>query len=813
MKIPSLFTTFISYFLLSSSHPLALSTNLNYQNIKPGWSLYVHDSQNLLVSPSGSFSCGFYPVGLNAFSFSIWFSIDNKTIAWTANRDRPVNGKGSRVSLRHDGCLVLSDYDGTVVWSSDTQPTQKINQAQLLDNGNLVVTDLSGNIVWQSFDHPTDTLLPGQRITKDNQLVSSVAKGVLSSGYNKFYFDSNNILQLIYESPNMTSIYWPDPFKIWWDNNRTAYNSSRIGVLDEMGYFVGSDNLRFNASDFGDNVMRRLTLDHDGILRLYSLNNLTKTWSISWVALSQPCEVHGICGQYGLCMYQPLRCVCPLGFEILDPNDWRKGCKPTFNVTCNSAHQVRFIQRTHTDFWGFDFSYTAKLSYDACKKICLHDCSCQAFGYKKGSGECYPKVSLMNGKFSQNTMQTIYWKVPRSFKVPKVSPREKNLHDCHVSDVQFMNYTSMEQRKKNGKLKWVYLYSFACSVFLVEALFIFVGWWFMWREKKVEPGEQSYEAAPCCFRRFSYKELERATKKFRDELGRGGSGIVYKGVVGEETERLVVAVKKLHGVSGGDEEFFAELSIIGRINHMNLVRMRGFCSEGTAHRLLVYEFVENSSLDKALFSSQMNSSQGAYSLGWSRRCKIAVGVAKGLAYLHHDCLEWVIHCDVKPENILLDDEFEPKIADFGLVKLLNRSSCGRELSRIQGTRGYIAPEWASNLPITGKADVYSFGVVLLEILSGVRISDWVLDSKEEAEMVFRRSMSIIKDKYLHSKQGSWIDEFIDVRLNGDFNRSQALIMLNVALCCVEEERNRRPHMADVVRMLQSCDCDAEMLNQ
>lgn len=780
---------------------MALSKNLSYHNIKPGRSLYAHDWKNPLVSPSGSFSCGFYRVGPNAFAFSIWFSIDN-TVTWTANRDRPVNGRGSWVSLQHDGCLVLFDFDGTVVWGANTEGTiKKIDQARLLDNGNLVVTDLGGKILWQSFDHPTDTLLTDQPITKDIQLVSSVTKGVLSSGYYKFYFDSNNILQLIYDSPNLTSIYWPDPFNKWWENNRTAYNSTRIGVFNKMGHFVGSDNLKFSASDFGHHVMRRLTLDYDGNLRLYSLNKSAKTWFVSWVALSQSCEVHGICGLYGLCVYQPkLQCICPLGFEILDPNDWRKGCKPTFNVSYYSPGQLRFVQLPHTDFWGIDFNYTNYLPYETCKKICLCDRSCQAFGYKKGSGECYPKISLINGRCSQNTMQTIYLKVPRSLKVPKMSTHKTNLHNCPTSDVQLLNYSAIELKKKKGMQIWIYLYSFACSVFVVETLFIFVGWWFIWREKKPEPREQGYEVMPCFFKRFTYKELEKATNRFRDEVGMGGSGVVYKGNL-EEEERLV-AVKKLHGVNQGDEEFFAELSIIGRINHMNLIRMRGFCSEGV-HRFLVYEFVEKGSLDQILFSNQMSSQ---HLLGWSKRCKIAVGVAKGLAYLHHECLEWVIHCDVKPENILLDNEFEPKITDFGLGQLLSRSLCGQELSRIQGTRGYIAPEWASNLPITGKADVYSFGVVLLEILSGVRISDWVLDSKEEVEMVFRQSVSTIKDK-LKSRQESCIEDFIDVRLNGDFDRCQALMMVNVALCCVEEERSKRPDMADVVRMLEACDAE------
>jgi serine/threonine protein kinase len=140
------------------------------------------------------------------------------------------------------------------------------------------------------------------------------------------------------------------------------------------------------------------------------------------------------------------------------------------------------------------------------------------------------------------------------------------------------------------------------------------------------------------------------------------------------------------------EEFWAEVSTIGRIYHMNLVKLLGFCSD-RSHRLLVSEYVENGSL----------------------RFKIALGTARGLAYLHEECLEWVIHCDVKPENIFLGSDFEPKIADFGLAMLFKRGAIGSRISRIRGTRGYMVPEWASNLPISARVDVFSYGIVLLEM--------------------------------------------------------------------------------------------------
>uniref|UniRef100_A0A453HQY7 Protein kinase domain-containing protein n=1 Tax=Aegilops tauschii subsp. strangulata TaxID=200361 RepID=A0A453HQY7_AEGTS len=184
-------------------------------------------------------------------------------------------------------------------------------------------------------------------------------------------------------------------------------------------------------------------------------------------------------------------------------------------------------------------------------------------------------------------------------------------------------------------------------------------------------------------------------------------------------------------------------------------------------RILVYEYVHNGSLANVLFQGTGNS--GGL-LGWKQRFSIAVGVAKGLAYLHNECLEWIIHCDMKPENILLDDEMEPKITDFGLAKLLNRDGSDSGLSRIRGTRGYMAPEWVSSLPITEKVDVYSYGVVLLELMKGKRVSDWVVDGKEGLETDVRTVVKMIVDRSKRG-DGGWVADLVDERLDGEYNHA------------------------------------------
>jgi len=350
----------------------------------------------------------------------------------------------------------------------------------------------------------------------------------------------------------------------------------------------------------------------------------------------------------------------------------------------------------------------------------------------------------------------------------------------------------------NQRFKWVHIYSFASAIGAIEVILAVASWWFLFRKNGVSASmEDGYRAVSSQFRSFSYSELKKATNKFKEVLGRGGFGAVYRGVLADER---TVAVKKLGDVVQGEEEFWAEVSTIGRINHMNLARMWGFCSE-EKHRLLVYEFVESGSLDKNLFANENF-------IGWKARFKVAIGTARGLAYLHHECLEWVIHCDVKPENILLDKDFEPKISDFGLVKLCQRSGQeSSELTRIRGTKGYMAPEWAINLPLSAKVDVYSYGVMILELVKGIRLSNWVVDESFPCGERITELMRIVRfaKATIQSGEDSWMDNFVDPRLGGKFNRNQAATMIKAGLSCVEEDRNKRPTMESVVHALTECE--------
>uniref|UniRef100_A0A8R7QD16 Protein kinase domain-containing protein n=1 Tax=Triticum urartu TaxID=4572 RepID=A0A8R7QD16_TRIUA len=241
-------------------------------------------------------------------------------------------------------------------------------------------------------------------------------------------------------------------------------------------------------------------------------------------------------------------------------------------------------------------------------------------------------------------------------------------------------------------------------------------------------------------------------------------------------------------------EFCTEIAVIGNIRHVNLVRLRGFCAEGS-RRLLVYEYMNRSSLDRSLFGAT-----GAPVLEWGERMEVALGAARGLAYLHTGCDQKIVHCDVKPENILLADGGQVKVSDFGLAKLMSPEHSAI-FTTMRGTRGYLAPEWLSNAPISDRADVYSFGMVLLELVHGRKNRSTMTSSTMSG------GTSGGDDDYfpmvaleLH-EQGRYLD-LVDRRLEGRVSEAEVARAVRLALCCLHEDPAQRPSMAAVVRVLE-----------
>ncbi|XP_010064721.3 putative receptor protein kinase ZmPK1 [Eucalyptus grandis] len=801
-------SSFLLVLILSILHLSSQPSSATHATLSRGDSLSIDNPDDILISKSGVFSAGFYPVGKNAYCFAIWFSHppcsgQNCTVVWVANRDEPVNGRYSKLSLKKNGNLVLTDASQAVVWATETDPLScsktPFHQLQLLDSGNLVLRDRECNVpLWQSFDYPTDVLLSGQKLTRNTPLVSSRSNGNFSSGYYKLYFDNDNVLRLLFDGPLIPSVYWPDPGRVSWEVGRTTYNDSRVAVLDSLGNFTSSDDLKFLTSDFGQKTQRMLKADHDGNIRVYSREKDGK-WAVTWQGLSESCTVHGICGPNSVCSYSPSEgrsCSCPPGYMWSNDTDWTQGCAPRFESFCNKgarAH-VDFLRLPHHDFYGYDRAYFRNTTLAWCKKKCADLCDCKGFQYKfngnRGSFDCYPKIRLLNGYFSLSFNGSIYLKLPKANLSSYQRPTKgSNSLSCppKVQEV-FLQRTYLKSHM-NSTLN--ILFTVAMVLAGVEIVVVFLTWSFLIGTDPDKLGgyAKGYHLAGTGFTRFTYAELKKATKSFSKEIGRGSGGIVYKGVLPDHGE---AAVKLLNEANQGEDEFLAEVRTIGNLNHINLITMWGYCVEGR-HRLLVYEFMNHGSLAENLSSHQLDR---------KKTYEIAVGSAKGLAYLHEECLEWVLHCDVKPHNILLNSDYQPKVADFGLSKLLNREGFrNMSFSRIRGTRGYMAPEWVYNMPITSKVDVYSYEIVLLEMLTqGNPVQSHAIDG--EVKGGNKRLTTWVREKM---KPGvameTWIREIMDRTVKGPYDIKKMEVLVAVALQCVEEDRDARPIMSQVVEML------------
>ncbi|CAJ2635560.1 putative proline-rich receptor-like protein kinase PERK6 [Trifolium pratense] len=287
---------------------------------------------------------------------------------------------------------------------------------------------------------------------------------------------------------------------------------------------------------------------------------------------------------------------------------------------------------------------------------------------------------------------------------------------------------------------------------------------------------------------FTYEELASATKGFANEniLGQGGFGYVHKGTLPNGKE---VAVKSLKSGSGqGEREFQAEIDIISRVHHRHLVSLVGYCVSG-GQRMLVYEFVPNKTLEHHLHG------KGVPTMDWPTRMKIALGSAKGLAYLHEDCSPRIIHRDIKAANVLIDDSFEAKVADFGLAKLTTDTST-HVSTRVMGTFGYMAPEYASSGKLTEKSDVFSFGVMLLELLTGKRPLD-LTNAMDESLVDWARPLL---NKALEG-DGNF-SELVDPFLEGKYNHQEMIRLAACAASSICHSAKKRIKMSQIVRALE-----------
>ncbi|CAN0928281.1 G-type lectin S-receptor-like serine/threonine-protein kinase At1g34300 [Linum grandiflorum] len=761
--------------ILAVSILISISVTFSAAQISPGSSLSAADLNRTWSSPNSTFSVGFTQVG-STNSFAAGINYFGGVRIWTAGI---VDSVGA-LRFTSGGSLLLVNGSGSTVWNSRTAATS----ASIEDSGNLVLRNRSG-IVWSSFDNPTDTIVPSQNFT--------VGQTLTSGDYSFSLLRSGN-LTLTW---NRSIIYWNQGLNS--SVNSTNLDNPALGLQPIGAVAISDSTLRSPyivaySSDYaeGSDILRFLKLDSDGNLRIYSSARGSGTTTMRWAALNDQCQVYGYCGNMGICSYNvsnsnPI-CGCPsLNFEPVDVNDRRKGCRRKVEIQ-DCPGSATMLTLDHSRFLTYSPELQSQVFWagiTGCRLICLQSGSCLAStSLADGSGLCYLKTSdFVSGYKNPSLPSTSYVKV--------CGPEQPN------PDPEMAALSERKGLKLKGWKVAVIVFAAIFGLVLAEAGL----YWWCCRNKKFGSLSAQYallEYASGAPVQFSYKELHRSTNGFKEKLGEGGFGAVYRGVLANKT---VVAVKQLEGIEQGEKQFRMEVATISSTHHLNLVRLIGFCSEGR-HRLLVYEFMKNSSLDGFLFPSggeKEGQHQSGKFLNWGSRFRVALGTARGITYLHEECRDCIVHCDIKPENILLDESYNAKVSDFGLAKLINpKDHRYRTLKSVRGTRGYLAPEWLANLPITSKSDVFSYGMVLLELVSGRRnfevseetnmrkFTAWAYDEFE------KDNAEAIVDKRLYSAADA--DQLLDME--------QVKRAIQVSFWCIQEQPSQRPTMGKVVQMLE-----------
>ncbi|KAF0904637.1 hypothetical protein E2562_036013 [Oryza meyeriana var. granulata] len=752
-----------------------------------------------VVSKGGSFELGFFrPPGASSNASSsrssgyyvgIWYKKDVSpcTPVWIANRAAPVaDPASSRLAIAADGNLVLINEANALVWSTNVTSGAGASNgtvAVILDTGNLVLRrkDDDEFVLWQSMDHPTDTWLPGSRlglnkVTGEAQVLTAwknsgdPAPGVFSLG-----IDPAGTSQYF--------IFWNRTVPYWasgeWNGNIFAGIPEMTSHYIYNFEFVSDANASYFTYSLQDPaIISRLVVSVSGQITQLTWVPSADEWILIWSEPHRLCDVHAVCGAFAVCdeKSEPF-CSCLSGFRAASPGDWdlgdhTKGCRRNTPLQCGSTSTSAATGDKDDD----DFllipgvsppknpSFVRASSDRHCRSACLIDCNCNAYSYGDG-------CALWHGDLVNLQRQT------------DEAAGARNL---------YLRLSAMDMASKSTK-KTIALACAGASAALILALFamafVLVR---MLRKRRSMRFTQELERGNLVA--FRYSDVRRATKNFSEKLGGGSFGSVYKGKL-PGGGGSAVAVKKLEGLRSdmGDKQFRNEVRTIGTIHHVNLVRLRGFCSCSGGERLLVYDYMPNGSLDKALFGKSSSSATGAV-LSWGARYQIALGAARGLLYLHQGCRDCIIHCDIKPENILLDDALVAKVADFGLAKLVGRDF-SRVLTTVRGTIGYLAPEWISGLPITAKADVYSFGMLLLEIVSGRRNARCSAAGGAYSEYF----PLVAARKVREGEVVGLLDERLD---SGEADLQELDRACRVACWCVQDEEANRPTMEQVVQALE-----------
>ncbi|XP_040383293.1 LOW QUALITY PROTEIN: G-type lectin S-receptor-like serine/threonine-protein kinase At1g11410 [Oryza brachyantha] len=767
------------------------------------------------ASEGGAFVLGFFSPSNSTPArqyVGIWYSnIPDRTVVWVANRATPEitdpSSAGSsfapRLALTNDSNLVLSDAGGRVLWTTNVTGVaagaSSPPAAELLNSGNLVIR-LNGVIVWQSFDHPTDTFIPEMKVTLNKRtrrgarIVSWQDAGDPSPGSFSYGLDPDTSLQLV-----------------MWNGSRPYWRTTVwTGYLTSAQFLSGGTTIYLDVVDTEEEFYMKLRASDGASPTRYVVTSSGKFQLLSWSSKSSEwitfdsfpthqCSVYGYCGPYGYCDFTGAvsTCKCLDGFEPASGDEWSAGrfsggCRRKEALPCDGGGGHGFLELPRVKVPDRFVMFVENMTFDECAERCRRNCSCEAYAHanllgvdsrleagrrKGGIARCLVwtgelvDMSIIGNTTWGPAAETLYLRVPA-------------------------NSTGSRARRNVVKI----VMSVLASALMLSCIFFC---FYKFRgtnrrrkesQKRLIPGSgntshELLEDNPTQdleFPSIRFSDIVAATDNFSKSffIGRGGFGKVYKVTLENGQE---VAIKRLSEDSDqGIEEFKNEAILIAKLQHRNLVRLLGCCTEGL-EKLLIYEYLPNKGLDAILFDSARKSL-----LDWPTRFGIIKGIARGLLYLHQDSRLTVIHRDLKASNILLDAEMRPKIADFGMAKIFGENQQKANTKRVVGTYGYIAPEYSTEGSFSIKSDVYSFGVLLLEIVSGIRISSTDI-------MEFP---SLIVYAWSLWKEGK-AKNLIDSTIVESCLLDEVLLCIHVGLLCVEDNPNSRPLMSSVVSILEN----------
>ncbi|XP_071733640.1 G-type lectin S-receptor-like serine/threonine-protein kinase SD3-1 [Rutidosis leptorrhynchoides] len=745
-------TCSLSLFLLKMLESLFIQ--IPFKNLK-GFSydsdrnVGYNDKAKNLVSENGVFEFGFLETDGGEFVVGIRYNLGPTKSAnlpvWTV-------GGGVRVSisstfkLSMDGKLVLFENpSNSILWSSDTS-NLGVEKVTLLDNGNLVLMGSDDRIIWESFDRPTNTLLPGQTLSYPRNLRAPSTKSVTS--YYTFVINQDG-LALMWES-NIS--YW----RTYLSSSSAVVKEVRFDPNGVLGLYDDTQKIIWSVSskdlDESSVSFRHVRMDQDGNLRIYSWDNVVRSWKVGWQAVEDQCSVFGSCGLYSVCGYNSTGPICgclysdPLDFTngFGSPESGGSGCKKMVDLSNCKAHTSMTVMK-QTVLYGLypPHDIDMMLNEEDCKAYCSNDTTCLALTSKNdGSGLCKLKrTAYISGSTSPTIPSTSFLKVclvPQAVAAKGANP---NVTPKAVSFPFRGNY-----KKIISAVAFVVLVT-VMGILVLETFIVL----FVYHKKRNISRNSALKGAKTNIQnntliRLSYKEIHELTSGFSTQLG----FFVFKGLLLDE---LVVAAKVLDVTVLTEKEFIKAVSILGGTHHRNIVSLKGFCFE-PKHKVLLYEFIPNGSVDKWLFDDKEEKS-------WQQRVDIGIGVTRALAYLHTECQLCIPHGNLKLENVLLDDTLVPKVTDFGIQSFLKGDgSC------------------SSSNESPSEKDIYMLGKMLIEI---------VLISRDTVN----DSLDLVMERVTKEQQ----------YLNSDDLRGVERVV-RIALWCMQNQSFLRPSVGEVLKVLE-----------